>query len=205
MLTKKQISILGKLKIFEKYTFKEIKSLCKEKSNNAIQQAIKNFKKENLIKETKIGNIHRYSLDYNNKKIFKYLSLYFEEKVEKYEKKTKEDIQSIRNILSKKEEFYSLLIFGSYATFEYKKDSDLDIAIIINKDKQKFEIIKKEIMRKCISNLDIQIITKNEFLSMLKVNYENLGKQIAEKNLPIENINIFYELLIKGAKNGFAY
>ena len=83
------------------------------------------------------------------------------------------------------------------------KNSDLDIAIIINKDKQKLEIIKKELIRKSITNLDIQIITKKEFLKMMESDYENLGKEIARKNLPIENINIFYELLIKGMKNGF--
>ncbi len=203
MLTKTQLDILGELNLFKKYTFKEIKRLTNKKSNSIIQEAIKKLKQENLIKITRVGNVYQYSLDYNNKKLFKYLALYLDEKIEKYDKIVKEDISLIRKTLSEKEEFYSLIIFGSYATFKNIKNSDLDIAIIINKDKQKLEIIKKELIRKSITNLDIQIITKKEFLKMMESDYENLGKEIARKNLPIENINIFYELLIKGMKNGF--
>ena len=44
-----------------------------------------------------------------------------------------------------------------------------------------------------------------EFLEMLMVDEENLGKQIARKHLSIYNPHIFYSLLKKGIKNGFRY
>ena len=61
------------------------------------------------------------------------------------------------------------------------------------------------IKRREIIPIDCHIFTRTEFLEMLKVDYENLGKQIAIKNLPIHNINIFYKIIKKGIENGFKY
>ena len=47
------------------------------------------------------------------------------------------------------------------------------------------------------------MITQDEFLEMLRVDYENVGKEIARKHLAVHNPGIFYFLLIKGVKNGF--
>ena len=40
---------------------------------------------------------------------------------------------------------------------------------------------------------------------MLSANYTNLGKLIAQRNLPLINAGIFYKLLNKGVENGFKY
>ena len=57
----------------------------------------------------------------------------------------------------------------------------------------------------CISNIDNppSIELQEYFLEMLKVDAENLGKQIARKHLIIHNPLIFYSLLKEGMKNGF--
>nr|MDA3855394.1 hypothetical protein [Candidatus Woesearchaeota archaeon] len=56
---------------------------------------------------------------------------------------------------------------------------------------------------KSLIDLDIHIIEEEEFNKMLKVDYENLGKEIARKNKPIINSYIFYNILKKGVQNGF--
>ena len=56
---------------------------------------------------------------------------------------------------------------------------------------------------KSLIKLDGHVITKDEFLEMLRVDYENLGKEIVRKHLVIHNPVIFYSLIKEGIKNGF--
>lgn len=206
MLTKKQLSIFGTFigNIFKEYSYKELKNLSNEKSNNAFQLAIKEFKKEDLIKEKKVGTSRLYTLNIENEAVYNYLSLVAQSK---FSKQAYEEIKLLKKELEKYTLFYSLVIFGSYANNTYKKDSDLDVAIIVQ-DKLKERDIKIALnimSNKALIKTDAHLITIEEFLEMLKIEYENLGKQIAIKNLPIHNINIFYKMIKKGIENGFKY
>ena len=206
MLTKKQLLIFGAFirNIFKEYSYKELKKLSNEKSNNAFQLAIKEFKKESLIKEKKVGTSRLYTLNIENEFVYNYLSLTAQLKLPK---QAYEEIKLLKKELEKYTLFYSLIIFGSYVNNSYKKDSDLDIAIIVqDKSKEKdIKIALNSMSNKALIKIDAHIITIGEFLEMLKVDYENLGKQIAIKNLPIHNINIFYKIIKKGIENGFKY
>ena len=206
MLTKKQLSIFGTFieNIFVEYSYKELKRLSKEKSNNALQLAIKEFKKEDLIKEQKIGTSRLYRLNTENESVYHYLSITCQLKLPK---QVYEEIKMLKRELEKYVLFYSLIIFGSYADNTYKKDSDLDIAIIVpdnSKDKE-IKIALNSNSNKSLIKIDAHIITIQELLEMLKADYENLGKQIAIKNLPVHNINIFYKIIKNGMENGFRY
>lgn len=206
MLTKKQLSILGTFigNVFKEYSYKELKKLSNEKSNNAFQLAIKEFKNENLIKEKKVGTSRLYTLNTENELVYNYLSLIVQSKLIK---QAYDEIKLLEKELEKYILFYCLVVFGSYVNNIYKKDSDLDIAIIVqDKSKEKdIKIALNSINNKTLIKIDAHIITIGEFLEMLKVDYENLGKQIAIKNLPIHNINIFYKIIKKGIENGFKY
>ena len=56
MLTKEQLKILGVFNkgIFDEFTFKQIKEKSRQKSNNIVQIALKEFQKEGIIKTKKI-------------------------------------------------------------------------------------------------------------------------------------------------------
>ena len=56
---------------------------------------------------------------------------------------------------------------------------------------------------KSLLKIDGHVITKDEFLEMLNVDYENLGKEIARKHLIVHNPAIFYSMLNDGIKHGF--
>ena len=60
-------------------------------------------------------------------------------------------------------------------------------------------------MNKSLVELDAHIITQSDFLEMLAVDYENLGKQIARKNMPVHNAAIFYGIVKRGIARGFRY
>lgn len=204
MLTKKQLKILD---VFQKYKFKElswkqVKELSKEKSSSVIQDAIKSFLEEELITERRIGTSKLYVINSKNNKIYNYFEIYNRENLPKQVLKS---ITDLEDSLDKHTFFYSIVIFGSYASREQKKDSDLDMAVFIEReDKRKIvEAVFKTMELKSLIKVDGHVITKDEFLEMLKVDYENVGKEIARKHLIIHNPTIFYSLIREGMKHGF--
>ena len=186
--------------IFKEYTFKEIKESLNEKSNNTIQLAISKFKSENLITDRKIGNSILYKLNLNEDSVFDYITIFDNSKLSK---NAKQSIMRVKEEVNKITPFFSIIVFGSYAKRMQKKDSDIDIAIIAEGNKEKIKAQTNIASDKSIIPIDIHLISKSEFLEMLNDTKENLGKQIARNHLAIHNSKIFYSILIKGANNGF--
>jgi len=204
MLTKKQLKVLNifQRNEFKELTWKQVKELSKEKSSSVIQDAIKAFLTEELITEKKIGTSKIYAVDHKNNKVYTYFETYNKESLPKQVLKT---IRELEEGLDKHTFFYSIVIFGSYAVGEQKKDSDLDIAVFIEQEEKRkiVEAVFKSMEIKSILKIHGNVITKDEFLEMLKVDYENLGKEIARKHLIIHNPAIFYSLIKEGIKHGF--
>lgn len=204
MLTKKQLKILN---IFQENKFKElswkqVKNLSGENSSSVIQGAIKAFLEEELISERKIGTSKLYAVNLKNNQIYNYFETYNKENLPK---QVLRSVKQLEETLDKHTFFYSIVIFGSYAIHEQKKDSDLDIAVFIEQeDKRRIvEAAFKSMEIKSLLKIEGQVITKDEFLEMLKVDYENLGKEIARKHLIVHNPVIFYSLIKEGMKHGF--
>lgn len=204
MLTKKQLKILNVFQKnkFKELTWKQVKELSNENSSSVIQDAVKAFLAEELITEEKIGTSKLYAVNPKNNKIYTYFETYNKENLPKQVLKS---IKELEDSLDKHTPFYSIVVFGSYVTGEQKKDSDLDIAVFIEQeDKRKIvESVFKSMELKSLIKMDGHVITKDEFLEMLKVDYENLGKEIARKHLIIHNPLIFYSLIKEGVKHGF--
>jgi len=204
MLTAKQLRILnffGK-NLFREYSFKELKKSSKEKSNSVLQNAIKQFLKEELIIERKIGTSKLYMVNHENDKFYSYFDIIIKESLPAAVKKS---IDVIKQELNNHTYFYSIVVFGSYATSKQKEASDLDVAVFFEKEAQKkaIQAALGSAGDKTLLELDGHAITRGEFLEMLKADYANLGKEIARNHLVIHNPCIFYALLKEGIKNGF--
>lgn len=206
MLTKKQLKIFEPLtrNILKEYSIKEIKESSAEKSNNAMALALKKIKEENLVIERRVGKSLLYTLNTDNELVFHYLAILNTKNLSKVVERA---IARIEEEIEQHTAFYSLIIFGSYALGKQTKESDLDIAVFIEKESEKkiIESALKSAELKTPLKIHGHAITKNEFLEMLKVDYENLGKQIARKHLSKHNAPIFYSLLKEGIKNGFRF
>ncbi|MBI2549520.1 nucleotidyltransferase domain-containing protein [Candidatus Woesearchaeota archaeon] len=203
MLTKQQQTILGVFNkdIFTSLTFKQIKEQSNQKSNNIVQIALQEFKKQNLVKTNLTGDVTTYSLNLDNNVTLSYLNLIndLETKKRKFQK---EIIREIQKRISKQTNFFILIIFGSYAKNKATEKSDLDIAVIVESEQNKKEIapLLETVKRREIKPIDYHIFTRNEFLEMLTVDYENVGKQIYKNNLIYYGF-IEYCNLIRGRKN----
>ncbi|MCX6706587.1 MAG: nucleotidyltransferase domain-containing protein [Candidatus Woesearchaeota archaeon] len=204
MLTSKQTKIFGAFtgNAFKEYSYKDLKEYSKKKSNSVLQDAVKKFVEEKFVTERKIGKNRLFSLNHRNEKVYSYLEIFANERLDNVVKRS---IDTLKQEIDKYTSFYSLVVFGSYADKTNKKSSDVDIAVIIpDKTQQKnIEVAIKSAELKSLSKMDIHIITFDEFLEMLKVDYENLGKEIARKNLPLYNSAIFYKTIQRGIQNGF--
>ena len=203
MLTKQQLNILSVFKkdLFASLTFKQIKEESKQKSNNIVQIAIKKFKEQNLVNTQVTGDVTTYSLNLRNNLMVSYLNLINDLELQK-RKFPKEILLEIQKKISKATNLFILTVFGSYAKNKATEKSDLDIAVIVESEETKKEIVPflETVKRREIKPLDYHIFTRKEFLEMLKADIENVGKQIY-KNSIIYYGFIEYCNIIRGRKN----
>jgi len=204
MITEKQLKIfeIFAKKPFAEYTRKEIKKDSKEKSNNGLALAINLLKKEEVLMERKVGKSGLLTLNLNNDLTFGYIALCNDNRIPY---PTKLSLETLKKEITEETAFYSMVIFGSYAAGEQKKESDLDIAIFIEGEdkRKKIEALANSAKLKSTLIMDVHVIPKVEMLEMLKNKEENLGKQIARKHLAVYNHRIFYEIIKEGMKHGF--
>lgn len=204
MITEKQLRIFQVFakKPFAEYTLKQIKEISKEKSNNALAIAMRRFKKEELLNEQKVGKSSLYRLNLENELIYYYIALANHNRLNKIAHRT---IRIIKESIGKYTQFYGIVVFGSYAIQKQRKDSDFDVAVFIEEEAKRKEVQRglNAAEQKSVIQLDGHVITRDEFLEMLRNDEENLGKQIARRHLAIYNIQIFYNLMQSGMKNEF--
>jgi predicted nucleotidyltransferase len=201
MLTKEQIEIFSIFRenISKKFTFKEIKEKSRKNSNNLIQLAIKTFKKLDIIKSDKIGNVIIYYLNLDNNLTISYLSLIEQIKINNEQRLPKDILNAIQKNILKKTEFFILLVFGSYAKGKVTEKSDLDVAVLTPNKALKKESVPyiETIKRRELLHIHYEVFTRDEFLEMLKVEQENVGKEIFRNNFIYYGAEQYYNLIKK--------
>ena len=201
MLTRGQFNILSSFKkdIFASLTFKQIKQQSRQKSNNIVQIALKEFQKQELVKRKEIGDVSTYSLNLNNLAL-SYLNLINESEINK-NGIPRNIMENIKNKVLDYTEFFILIVFGSYAKNKATGKSDLDIAIIVESEQTKKEVAPylETIKRRETITIDYHIFTRNEFLQMLNEEMENVGKQIYKNGITYYGF-IKYCNMLRGAQ-----
>ncbi|MEK6900248.1 MAG: nucleotidyltransferase domain-containing protein, partial [Nanoarchaeota archaeon] len=199
MITEKQLKLFEVFakQPFAEHTRKEVKKKSKEKSNNALALTINRLKKEGVLIEKKIGKSGILTLNLENDLAFYYLAICNDNRIPHLARLA---LENLKKEISLDTPFYSIVLFGSYAAGEQRKDSDLDVAVFIeNEDKRKhIEALANSAKLKSILEMDIQVIPRAEMIEMLTNDEENLGKQIARKHLAAYNHRIFYEINKEG-------
>lgn len=204
MITETQLKIFKVFvkRPFAEYTRKEIKKESKEKSNNALALTINSLKKEKVLIEKKIGKSGLLTLNMDNDLTFYYIALSNNKQIPRLAGLS---LETLKKEIAEYTPFYSVVIFGSYAVGEQKKDSDLDVAIFIEGEAKmkQTEASANSAKLKSALEMDVHVIPKSEMLEMLANKEENLGKQIARKHMAVYNHRIFYEIVKEGMKHGF--
>lgn len=201
MITKKQLQMLNVFRknLYKEMTFNAIKKELKETSNSKIQKALGDFEKEEIVKVRKVGRSNLYSLNLSNNKTYSYLNLL---NLELRPSMPLKVLYKIQNAALKVTEFFSLIVFGSYAAGKATKSSDLDVAIIIENASVKKSMIPyiETIKRRELIGIHYEVFTRKEFIEMLKIEEENVGKQIARNHIILYNPISFYKMISQGKK-----
>lgn len=202
MLTKEQLNIFSVFKkdLFVRLTFKQIKQQSRQKSNNVVQIALKEFRKQNIVKTEETGDVTAYYLNLNNNLTLSYLNLINESEIA-IGKLPKSILDEILNRIFKHTELFILIVFGSYAKNKAAKKSDLDVAVIAESEQTKKDIAPylETIKRREVNQIDYHVFTRVEYLEMLKADFENVGKQIFKSGIVYYGY-IPYCGLIRGTK-----
>jgi len=201
MLTQKQLRIFGFLgrNIFRECTFTELKQLSEESSHASLQGALLAFQAEGLVTSRKIGTSRLYKVNTQNDAAYDYLKL---QAVEQLPQVVRNCLSLIRAELNRDELFYALIIFGSYADGSFTPSSDLDLAILAAHP-EKAKVSMNAASNRTLLPLDYQIFTPEEFQELLLADYDNVGKQVVAKHLPVFNPTAFYSVVQRAIRCGF--
>mgnify|MGYP001598954204 CR=1 FL=1 len=203
MLTKQHtiLEVFTK-KPWKSLTFKQVKKLSNNKSDNYVHKTLKGFVKEGILKQQKVGNNILYSIN-NSTFALNTIGFISEFKANKAAHLPHKNIQKIINKL--KTSFYALIITGSYAKKQQKPTSDIDIVIICD-DKQKPNSILSQIRLESelmTPEVHPYVFTQSQFYEMLVNKEENYGKEAARNNLIITGGKPYYTILMEAIENGF--
>jgi|SRR3989344_5058251 len=188
---------------WKRYTFREIKRLCKKTSESYVYNSIKKYVKESILSEEKAGNVILYSLNLSETKTRAYAGF-----ISEYEAWSTKNMpfDAIKKILEKiPTPYFTFIITGSYAKNRQKETSDIDIVVIVD-DKQDAKHIRAQINYTCelsIPQGHPYIFKKSEFLEMLLNNDANYGKEIAKNHLIFHGGCEYFQIMQEAIKNGF--
>ena len=203
MLTKEHriLEVLAK-KPWKSLTFKQIKDLSKNRSDNYVHTTLKQSVKDDILKQQKVGNSIIYSIN-NSTFALNTIGYILEYKANRETHLPHKNIQKIIDKI--KTSFYALIITGSYAKKQQKTTSDIDIVIICD-DKQNPNAILSQIKLESelmTPEVHPYVFTQSQFYEMLINKEENYGKETARNNLIITGGKQYYEILMEAIKNGF--
>ncbi len=188
---------------WRRFTFKDIKNLSRKSSESYVYNSLKRFVKSSILKEEKAGNVVLYSLALENIKTQAYLGI-----ISEYTawNQTHIPYKEINGLAEKiPAHFYALIITGSYAKMAQRKDSDIDVVILIENSIESKKVYA-ELSHYCemsIPKMHLYVFRKSEFLEMLLSNEANYGKDIVRNNLLLFGAEHYYKIFGEAIKNGF--
>ena len=174
------------LKNNKEYTIRELSLLIKS-DYKITHTAVKSLIRKNILEQRKAGNSFQVKLLLN-----------FSKEIFEAEKERTEEIFKNKNIKIIQEKLNSLpfqfiaLLFGSYAKEKTEKNSDIDLMIISEKNKE------NEISRTLSLfplNIHLTYLDYDEFLNMTKTKEFNVVSEAIKNHIIITGVEDYYRLI----------
>lgn len=185
---------------WEKFTFKEIKTLSKNKSESYVYNSLKGFVKDKILIQENAGNVLLYSIN-KSAKASAYLGMASEHNAWDKKHIHYDDIEKLMSKIPSK--YFTLIITGSYAKNKQTKGSDIDIVVISSVEPKRIYSELKHFCEINIPQIHLYVFKESEFLQMLLDKKHNYGKEIAKNNIIISGAESYYRIIIEAVKNGF--
>ena len=139
-----------------------------------------------------VGKAKTVTLDTNNAAIKSYLIISSEEEKKEFLEKH----LIIKKIATELNTTDIVVLFGSFAKGTQRQTSDIDILIINKKGEKSLSFSKYELLFK--KKINPIFVTKSEFITMLHEKEENVGKQVVENHIILNNSELFWECVLHG-------
>ncbi len=96
-------------------------------------------------------------------------------------------------------QYYTLLVFGSYASGKEKRKSDLDLLFVIpdRLSAVKFEREVKSLLHSLSYKLDINVITENSLMEMKNATELNIVNEVIKNHIILRGAEQYFHLLGK--------
>jgi len=190
-------------KPWQKFTFKEIKTLAKKKSDSYVYNSMKRFVKEKILSRERAGNVVLYYLNLACAKSQVYAGMAAEHIAWN---KRHIPYADLNGMLSKiPANFFTLIVTGSYASNKQSAESDIDVVIICDSSANAQKIYA-ELRYSCEINIPpihLYVFKESEFIEMLLDKKANYGKEIAKNNLILYGSEVYFKIIAEAIKNGF--
>lgn len=163
-------------------------------NENSATRFLKELEKDEILISEKDGNLKKYRIVKNKKT--SYIFTFFDtERFDKLPQLRKRAVNYFLDKLSEKP--IIAVLFGSTAKQIFRKDSDIDILLIVNK---KIDIEKSKDYVNSQTGLRINCfqITYENFLKEIKLKQDNVIQSSLNTGYPVFNQMLFYEVLING-------
>lgn len=191
--TKTEVAILKVFtsKITESFTIREIAKRVKQ-NYSIVYSAIQNLHKNNFLIKDKHKNFSLNKENYQNLGYIEHL------KAEELLKKNKDIALFVEEAIKKINlGFFSLLLFGSYAESKQRKNSDIDILMIIE-SLQDTEIIERTLQQisERYGNFHCNVISKESVKEMLNQREKlNVINETLNKHIVFFGAEDYYRLI----------
>ncbi len=139
-----------------------------------------------------VGKSKTITLNVNNPVIGSYLAVSSNEEKNNYLKK----YPLIAKLASELDQKQTVLLFGSYAKGNERRDSDIDLMVINRKGDKTFSLSKYELLFR--KKINIIFLSNTEFIKMLKDKAENVGKQVLKGHIILTNPEGFWRCVLNG-------
>jgi predicted nucleotidyltransferase len=182
--------------------YSEIQKISGKKSKGYIYKGLERLKDNKMISSERIGKrTVVYSPILKTASSQSYWGYLKEHEAWSKEKFPFQIIENLRRKMP--EQFFTLIVTGSYAKGTQTKNSDLDVVIISDKDPKAIYAELKFESETSIPPVHLYVFTKQEFFEMLTNKKENYGKEIARKCLVFFGGASYYSILSEAIEHGF--
>ena len=161
---------------------------------NSAARFLNQLEKEGLLTSQKDGNLKKYKIK-KNEKLSNIFNSFDIERLNKLPLARRRAITYFLDKLSEKP--IIALLFGSTAKETFRKDSDIDLLLIVNK-KIDVDIAKDYVDAQVGIKINCFQITYDEFLKEIKLKEDKVIQSALNTGYPTFNQMLFYEVYLNG-------
>ncbi len=188
---------------WKRYTFSGLQKASGKKSKSYLALVLKRFVNNQLLRQEAVGRLPVYYLNADSAKTRAFAGFVLEYCGWNKKNIPYGDLQKAMDKLPNED--YVFIITGSYAKNQQRKESDIDVVVLID-DSSEPKRVYAELSHFCEMNIPrvhLYVFRNKEFIGMLCSKEANYGKETARNNLILAGGQVYLKLVYEAMDCGF--